>query len=88
MMARTTLDIDRSVLDQLRKQARARAVTMGELASVLLAEALASQETARGPVELPSYPMGRARIDLDDRAALWEFLDGETFDGISVVADG
>lgn len=65
---RTTLDLDGSVLQQLKDYQRSRGKSLGAVASELLAKALAevSPEQPPQPLEWVSRPMG-ARVDLDDR---------------------
>lgn len=77
-MTRTTLDLDPTVLEQLRARAAAERKSMGQLASERLAVSL-EQEV---PAELPPLrwvrkDMGEFKVDIDDKDALWEFLDSE-----------
>lgn len=76
-MARTTIDLDASVLEQLRRRAAAEHKSMGQLASERLALALALGEdtTEATPLRWPSRPMGAPRIDLQDKDALWSALN-------------
>jgi hypothetical protein len=73
---RTTLDLDSSVLEQLRRlQARERK-SLGRLASELLAQALADRESAVTPdFAWVARPMG-AQVDLEDADALERVLGG------------
>jgi hypothetical protein len=75
-MTRTTLDLDSSVLDQLRRRAHAERKSMGQLASERLAAAL-GDETPAEPVPLawPSRRMGKPKVELTDKDALWRALD-------------
>jgi hypothetical protein len=77
-MTRTTLDLDSSVLAQLRQRARAERKSMGQLASERLAVALGNETPfePRAP-SWPSWHMGKPRVELQDRDALWRVLDGE-----------
>jgi len=68
-MPRTTLDIDTTVLRQLKERGRERGRTLGELASELLAEALAREPSEPRPLRWSSRPMG-ALIDLEDAEAV------------------
>ncbi|MCY7344105.1 MAG: hypothetical protein LH603_20275 [Pseudonocardia sp.] len=73
---RTTLDLDGTVLHQLKERQRLEGKSLGQLASELLAKALA--ETADAPQPAPRWiaqPM-HAHVDLEDRDAL-ELLLGE-----------
>ena len=75
-MARTTVDIDASVLRELkRRQARDRK-TLGQLISELLAKALASDDetTATPPLTWVAKDL-EPRVDLEDKDALWSMLD-------------
>ncbi|CAN5850862.1 antitoxin VapB48 [soil metagenome] len=64
---RTTLDLDGSVLDQLRARQRREGKSLGRLASELLARALAETDDGGDlrPLSWRSRAMG-ARVDLDD----------------------
>lgn len=78
-MTRTTLDLDASVLMQLRRRARAERKSMGQLASERLAASLGSErEVEPPPFSLPVWHMGKPSVDLDDKDALWRALEGET----------
>jgi hypothetical protein len=75
-MTRTTLDLDASILEQLRQRAAAEHKSMGKVASERLAVGL--RENARGepsPLRWPSRHMGEPTIDLEDKDALWRALD-------------
>lgn len=78
IMARTTLDLDSSVLEQLRRRAREEHKSTGQLASERLAVALREDEPDEpAPLLWPSRRMGRPKLDLRDKDALWRLLDGE-----------
>lgn len=74
-MARTTLDIERTVLNELRRRAREQGRTLGELASELLERALAAEDDRRSnaPLRWKAQGMG-ARVDLEDDDALRRVL--------------
>ena len=76
-MPRTTLDIDASVLRELKRRQRHEKKTLGELASELLAKALAVDGSVQEPAPLTwtSKPLG-LKVDLEDKDALWAILDG------------
>ena len=75
---RTTLDIDAPILADLKRIGQAEHISMGRLVSDLLGRAL-HEATARQPppVEFAwiDKPMD-AKVDLGDREALYEALDG------------
>jgi hypothetical protein len=77
---RTTLDLDGSVLAQLKEHQRREGKSLGELASELLAKALAEvpAEQEREPLDWIARPMG-ARVDLEDRDAV-ERLSGGRYE--------
>ena len=74
-MPRTTLDIDATVLAELKARQRAEGKTLGSVASELLAQALATRRTDPGPLNWLSHPMGAPTVDLEDPEALWAVLD-------------
>ena len=75
-MPRTTIDIDASVLRELKKRQRREKKTLGQLASELLARALADEhiEDALPPLKWSSKDLG-LKVDLEDKEALWRILD-------------
>lgn len=78
-MPRTTLDLDASVLRELKRRKRGSGRSIGQIASELLATAL-----ERGAEPRPAQPMGarwrtarmEARVDLEDKEAVRRALDG------------
>lgn len=74
---RTTLDLDSSVLEQLRARQRREGRSLGQLASELLAKALAdSEEATPVPLEWVAQSMA-AWVDLEDREAVQAILDAD-----------
>lgn len=67
-MPRTTLDIDAVVLEELKKRSRREQKTAGQMASELLAGALAASTEAE-PLQWIAKPM-HLRVDLEDKDAL------------------
>lgn len=82
IMARTTLDIDGSVLRELRRRGEQEHKSMGQLASELLAQALASQPPgdAENAFAWTSDELGRPRVDLEDKEAVRRALDQQQED--------
>jgi plasmid stability protein len=76
---RTTLDVDGTVLNQLRARAAKEGKSMGQVASEMLAPALAESERVREgkPLRWASKKMGTPKIDLEDKESLWLSLDRE-----------
>jgi hypothetical protein len=76
---RTTLDIDAPVLADLKRLGQARHIPMGRLASEMLGRAL--RETSAHPKKTGEFtwidrPMN-AKVDVADREALYDAMDGE-----------
>lgn len=75
IMARTTVDLDPSVLRELKARQVREGKTLGQVASELLARALAADPAAEDqPFEWTAQPMG-ARVDLADKEAVHRALD-------------
>jgi hypothetical protein len=76
-MPRTTLDLDVSVLRELRRRGRRDRKSMGQVASELLARALAEPDAHGKPARLrwTSRDLGKPRIDLEDKEAVRALLD-------------
>lgn len=75
-MPRTTINIDASVLREVKRLAKARGKSLTQVVSELLAAALPDREK---PVTAPKLkwrtaPM-RARVDLEDKDAVQAALD-------------
>ncbi len=75
-MPRTTIDLDASVLEQLRRRAHLERKSMGQLASERLAVALHEPAGETAPLRWPAKPMGSPAVDLRDKEALHRILDG------------
>lgn len=76
-MPRTTVNLDASVLGQLKRRQHKERKPLSELVNQLLAQALADTETpspAARPLRWTSKAM-RARVDLEDKDALRHALD-------------
>lgn len=80
IMPRTTLDLDSSVLSELRRRGARERKSMGQVASEVLARALAEIDPAQTPEPFDwiSRDLGRPVVDIEDaeavRAALGEAL--------------
>lgn len=74
-MTRTTIDIDAPVLRELKQRQRREGKTLGELASELLARALAEEPVEADPPQWRVQHMGSPTVDLDDKDAVWSVLD-------------
>jgi hypothetical protein len=79
IMPRTTLDLDPAVLGELRRRGRRDRKSMGQVASELLAEALAEGEAATPtPFRWRTADLGRPLVDLEDTEAVQAVLDGRS----------
>jgi plasmid stability protein len=77
-MPRTTLDLDATVLADLRRRAAAEAKSMGQVASERLAQSLRDEAPGEArPLNWATKDMGRFKIDIEDKDAVWRLLDGE-----------
>jgi hypothetical protein len=77
IMARTTIDLDPAVLQELRRRGAREGKSMGTVASELLARAVAADVDAPAPTfEWTSAGLGVPLIDLEDREAVRRALDG------------
>jgi len=77
-MSRTTLDLDLTVSDELRKRAKRDNKSMGQVASELLSRALAAEEAKPPPFTWISHDLGLPLVDLEDKDAVWAILDERT----------
>ena len=78
IMPRTTLDLDATVLADLRRRAKTEGKSMGQVTSELLAGCMSTDEPSEPrPLNWARKDMGRFKIDLEDKEALWNFLDRE-----------
>lgn len=76
-MPRTTLDLDASILRELRRRRVREGKSMGRVASELLARALAVSDEGTGspPPRWISRDLGTPRVDLEDKEAVRALLD-------------
>lgn len=74
-MPRTTLDLDASVLRELKRRKRRSGQSLGRLASELLAGALREPQPEPPKLRWRTARMG-ARIDLEDKEAVRRALEG------------
>ena len=74
---RTTLDLEAPVLEELKRVQQEEGLSLGKLASRLLAEALAFRRKKPVKVAKLSWNTGRmgALIDLEDKEAVHRVLD-------------
>jgi plasmid stability protein len=76
-MPRTTIDLDPAILRELRRRGASEGKSMGQVASELLARAVADDREAPAPdFTWISADLGRPLIDLEDSEAMRRALDG------------
>lgn len=77
VIMRTTLDLDPSVVRELKERGERERKSMGALASELLAQAFASGGSGGAPAPLRwvSRDLGMPLVDLEDKEALHRTLD-------------
>ena len=73
-MPRTTLDLDATVMRELRRRQAVEGKTIGSLVSELLAAALAEPSTPAPAFSWTARPM-ESRVDLEDKDAVYAALD-------------
>lgn len=78
-MSRTTLDIDKPILEEVKRLQNKEKKSMGRIVSDLLADALASRRKAKTTTRFKwnDRAMG-AKVDLADKDALYQVLDRES----------
>ena len=78
-MARTTLDLDPTVLAEIRRRASRESKSMGQVASELLAGAVrAGGDDLPAPAfEWTAERLGEPVVDLEDPEAVRRALDGD-----------
>ncbi|HUB98369.1 MAG TPA: hypothetical protein VMS11_00940 [Solirubrobacterales bacterium] len=75
-MTRTTLNLDPSVMQELRRRSKQERKSIGELASQLLARGLREdREPQPQSFSWVSRDLGRPAVDLEDKDALNTLLD-------------
>ena len=75
-MAKTTLSIDETVMAQLRREAARQGRTMSELVETALRLLFRSRRASDGLPELPVFRSGGALVDISDREALYQAMEG------------
>jgi hypothetical protein len=74
---RTTLIIDDALFRELKKRAAAERRTLTEVTQEVLRLGLEKRAARpRKPAKLPSFSMGKPKVDLADRDRLYDVLDG------------
>jgi hypothetical protein len=76
-MSKATLAIDDEVMRRLRDEAARRGATPSEVAEEALRQLLdVAPRTRRDPVDLPTFRGGGPLVDISDRDALYDAMEG------------
>ena len=73
---KTTLNIDDTVIAELKREAARQGRSMSELVEMALRLLLRSQRKREEIVALQSFRSGGALVDIADRDALYQAMDG------------
>jgi len=73
---KTTLNIDDTVMAELKREAARQGRTMSELVETALRLLLRSQRKHRPVPPLPTFHSGGTRVDVADRDALYQAMEG------------
>ncbi len=73
---KTTLNIDDSVMARLKREAARQRKTMSELVETALRLLFERQQEDAELPDLPSFDSGGARVDIADRDALYQAMEG------------
>ena len=73
---KTTLNIDETVMAQVKREAVRRGKTMSELVETALRRLLQAKRDKEKLAPLPSFKSGGALVDIADREALYRAMEG------------
>ena len=73
---KTTLNIDDTVMVQLKREAARQGRTMSDLVETALRLLFRSQRTPEDIPPLPTFHSGGALVDVADRDALYQAMEG------------
>jgi hypothetical protein len=72
---RTTLIIPDQLMRELKRRAAQRRITLSDIVAETLRRGLANAAGIPAVVELPVHALGRARVDVADRDALYRAME-------------
>jgi hypothetical protein len=76
-MARTTIDIETPILEEIRKFQKKDGRSLGQIISQLLAEALGHRKTKNKDLQIKwTFRPMKALVNLSDKDTLYRILDG------------
>jgi len=73
---KTTLNIDETVMNQLKREAARQGRTMSELVESALRSLFREQKKAAELPPLPEFHSGGTSVDIADREALYQVMEG------------
>jgi len=73
---KTTLNIDDTVMAQLKREAARQQRTMSELVETALRSLFRSPKKRAPVAALPTFHSGGTRVDIADRDALYQAMEG------------
>jgi hypothetical protein len=73
---KTTLNIDDSVMAQLKREAARQGRTMSELVETALRLLFRTQKRRGTPPPFPTFRSGGTLVDVADREALYQTMEG------------
>ena len=73
---KTTLNIDETVMVQLKREAARQGKTMSELVETALRMLLRARKIRKEVPRLPTFHSGGALVDISDREALYREMEG------------
>ena len=73
---KTTLNIDDTVMAQLKREAARQGRTMSDLVETALRLSFQSRRSREKPPPLPTFKSGGALVDVADREALYQAMEG------------
>jgi hypothetical protein len=73
---RTTLNLEDSVMSRLKQEAARRHCTMSELMESAIRRFLEEKQPPKSLPPLPSFSLGGALVDIADRNALYDAMEG------------
>jgi Arc/MetJ family transcription regulator len=73
---KTTLNIDDTVMAQLRQEAARQGRTMSELVETALRRLFNPQKKSEGLADLPTFRSGGTIVEIADREALYQAMEG------------
>lgn len=73
---KTTLNIDDTIMARLKQEAARQNRTMSELVETALRQLLRQRSKSSPLPPLPSFEGGAAAVDVNDRDALYQVMEG------------